>query len=261
MGRFLFPDGNRDLIWRLNTISLADPTPSEFDASVYIKDARGLAFLNQNLQKTFSLDKFFSNNPIIVMDMFRDMYNVLVLDNGAHISRELRVMDYKVEQFLKVKEVISVYSPSYPDVWFESAKKFADIANRYKSTVLIVPIHCVQGVREKDKFVVPDKWLSFGIRTQNIMLSHLQSVMSNLIDNAFLLPECPEYAETYPDHEYGIGIQHLRPQYYRKMIQKFKTELASGRAELRHSRDERERYIGGRMQIWRDDARAGYGPQ
>ncbi|MGX5734068.1 DUF6270 domain-containing protein [Bosea thiooxidans] len=259
LGKILFPNAKRDSLWRLNTISLIDAKSSEFDHYKYVKNEKEALFIAQNLKKTYDLVEFFGKHKYVIVDFFRDIYDVIYLSDGSIITKELRLTMNNLLPLLNVKDVIGAYAKSYPDIWFDAAKKLASTINNSDCIVIICPIYCVSGIRYEEKFDNTKNWDAFYVRVCNIILNRMQSVFYHLVGKSFILPQVPQFAECDVDHEYGPGIMHYRKQYFHAMIREFSVNIAGGFYEYKPTGARADAAINKLMDTWRWEASIGYG--
>jgi hypothetical protein len=230
----LFPYLARSqFFWRIGTISLMSTAGTPIDFQGRIAAADQLKTADRDINKTFDLQSLLQEKYIL-LDFYRDMYGIVRLADGRHITDGQEFRQYRLHELMTVEEKIPALDAQYPDLWLPSFLSFASQANASQARFLIQPVFQMVTAHRGNTLVVNPDWDYGKISRENRILGHMQRIALAALHRAWLLPAALEHIALDETHEYGPGPFHYKRSYFeetRELVRRCPTLAASLPAE------------------------------
>lgn len=183
-----------------------------------------------DLYKKFNLIDYLNWADVIVLDIVRDSYDILELDNGSIVTRGVEVEKYDMERLLPIKKKSEFGTLSHFEAWLAAIKKFAAIMKTSKTPMIFInarwgPLY----ISDWNISLISD-FDQYGITRRNFIIAHYQDIVRELLplELDVHIPSWINFAD--PAHPWGSNPMHLHQRTIDKMVeharQSLKTETA-----------------------------------
>ena len=211
------PDVEASYLWRSSTVSMATP-PAQPAIPLDQLELEGpsLKTVSNDFQKTALADSILKNS-LVIMDFFRDTYDLFELENGAYITFGKELANDKMQQLFPNSKFKSVYDADYPNLWFESMRRISKIINESDSIIVIVPSIASYGTFSKNRFDA-SPIDAFDAYYKHAMLEFMERIAVRMLNKSILLQPLHAGVSCDPNHIYGLGAFHHYDDFYSRML-------------------------------------------
>ncbi|MCW2285018.1 hypothetical protein M2323_002855 [Rhodoblastus acidophilus] len=203
-------DANYRYIWRMSTPSMMSPEPASCDAAILeaMSSSERLTF-ERDVFKTPGIADAIETAEIIILDLVRDSYDFLRLENGAIITRGVEVEKYALEETLKTTERLRLGTLGHFEMWLEAIHRFAEMVRAAQKPIVVLRPRWMHLYLHEWRFSLVGDFDQFEIVRRNLVIGHYGRIMESLLGLpvALSIPDSISYADSA--HPWGSNPLHL----------------------------------------------------
>jgi hypothetical protein len=225
-------DKQRRYWWRNNTISMmsAERGDSTLLSACNLQPDE-LNTVRRDLEKNFPFEDDFQWADVVLVDFFRDTYDILKLTGGSYVTRGPEFERYPLQSILPVEEHIKFGTPKYLDLWLSAIQHFTFRVSKQDTQIILVNPFMSPVQEEKGKFKVSEALNHYEVIRKNFFFYHMSRIVVGLIPGIISLHFKPWSIGSWKEHPWGEAPIHYARQRYEDMLETLDTDIAD--AELR----------------------------